>query len=385
MFRFFYKILNQIYRNPKEGLFMSLNMRDLMSMTSRENSFPLSMSRSDECKHSGKKSKPSQSFDSLDTLVSASVAIEESVAEVCQKSSRDHERQTAPSLQVPKCKDEIDFNNSFLDQFEVKEQLGKGSCSRVYRVVKTSTAALYALKIIDLLNAGTSQFSENEILYLKKLAHPGIVQYEDHAFTADHFFILLEFDPSFEELFDYAGRLSYSRFRYVASQIVSIVEHLHQNNVLHRDLKPENFLIDNQDRIKLIDFDLAKTVCEGERAYTQVGTLPYVPPELLDGRGCDFSSQIWSCGFVLSTVGFGCFPVSHDKAKRASALYQDIQARTFQKKPQLQMNEQLPTYTTSFVNLICECLAWEPSHRPTVQKLKEYDFFNFKRIVKAPL
>lgn len=54
------------------------------------------------------------------------------------------------------------------------------------------------------------------------------------------------------------GRLRLEQARFVAAEIVSILEYMHSKGVAHRDLKPSNFLIDENYHLKLIDFGTAK-------------------------------------------------------------------------------------------------------------------------------
>ncbi len=54
------------------------------------------------------------------------------------------------------------------------------------------------------------------------------------------------------------GRLKLESARFVAAEMVSILEYMHSKGVAHRDLKPANFLLDENFHLKLVDFGTAK-------------------------------------------------------------------------------------------------------------------------------
>lgn len=69
-------------------------------------------------------------------------------------------------------------------------------------------------------------------------------------------------------------------------------------------LQPENVLIDHKGFVKIADMGYAKFI-KGERTYSTLGTFPYTPPELIDGRGRTTAADWWGCGVLLHEMLVG--------------------------------------------------------------------------------
>jgi serine/threonine-protein kinase len=102
---------------------------------------------------------------------------------------------------------------------------------------------------------------------------------------------------------DGKGRLPIERATNLTLQILDALDTMHKHGVVHRDLKPENIMVDDRDRIKLIDFGIALKEDARRITFVEVsptlGTPDYISPEQVKGQRGDQRSDIYSVGVML--------------------------------------------------------------------------------------
>ncbi|KAF8394810.1 hypothetical protein HHK36_018746 [Tetracentron sinense] len=171
-----------------------------------------------------------------------------------------------------------------LKDFEVLKVVGQGAFAKVFQVRMRGTSEIYAMKVMrkdKIMEKNHVEYMKAERDILTQLDHPFIVQLR-YSFQLYHHGLFRE---------DLA--------RIYSAEIVSAVSHLHVNGIMHRDLKPENIILDADGHAMLTDFGLAKQFAENTRSNSMCGTLEYMSPEIVLGKGHDKAADWWSVGILL--------------------------------------------------------------------------------------
>ncbi|CAM8955236.1 unnamed protein product [Rhodiola kirilowii] len=191
-----------------------------------------------------------------------------------------------------------------LDDFEVLKIVGQGAFGRVYQVRKKGTSDIYAMKVMrkdKIMEKNHAGYMKAERDILTKIDHPFIVQLRYSFQTKYRLYLVLDFVNGghlFFQLYHH-GLFREDLARIYAAEIVSAVSHLHASGIMHRDLKPENILLDADGHAMLTDFGLAKQFDENTRSNSMCGTVEYMAPEIVLGKGHDHSADWWSVGILL--------------------------------------------------------------------------------------
>jgi serine/threonine-protein kinase len=126
-------------------------------------------------------------------------------------------------------------------------------------------------------------------------------------------FIVMEFvqGEDLKHFLDQGKRFSLEQTAFMMSDLLAALDYAHKNKIIHRDIKPANMLLTKEGRIKLTDFGVARITDSGEATKTSggtVGTLKYMSPEQVAGKGVDSSSDLFSAGIVLYQLLTGVRP-----------------------------------------------------------------------------
>ncbi|XP_046391789.1 calcium/calmodulin-dependent protein kinase type II alpha chain isoform X5 [Ischnura elegans] len=256
----------------------------------------------------------------------------------------------------------------FSDNYDLKEELGKGAFSVVRRCVQKSSGLEYAAKIINTkkLSARDFQKLEREARICRKLQHPNIVRLHDSIQEENFHYLVFDLVTGGELFEDIVAREFYSEAdaSHCIQQILESVNHCHQNGVVHRDLKPENLLLASKAKgaaVKLADFGLAIEVAGEQQAWFGfAGTPGYLSPEVLKKEPYGKPVDIWACGVILYILLVGYPPFWDEDQHR---LYSQIKAGAYDYP-----SPEWDTVTPDAKNLINQMLTVNPAKRITASE-----------------
>lgn len=223
-----------------------------------------------------------------------------------------------------------------LGHYKILDQLGAGGMGVVYRAHDEQLDRDVAVKVLPpgvLADEGTRKRFRQEALALAKLNHPNIETVHQFGSQDGVDFLVMELIsgvPLNEKL--KSGPLSERDVMRLGMQLADGLTAAHECGVVHSDLKPANIFITGDNRLKILDFGLARLLKSGgddndltktitAESGPMAGTLPYMSPEQLRGEPTDPRSDIYAAGTVLYEMATGTRPFpQHQTASLIGAI-----------------------------------------------------------------
>ncbi|GEM_PF-477865 len=227
-------------------------------------------------------------------------------------------------------------------EYRVIEKLGQGGMATVFKVEHVLLRTFRAMKVIRPVKNQDAQYVlrfEREARVLVSLDHINLVRVYDFFQEEGCLFLIMEYVPgeSMEVRLRRTHVFSARDVIEILSQACEGLHVAHQAGIVHRDLAPDNLLImplsDGCERIKVIDFGIAKDVTESQTDGLTVmgkfvGKLAYCSPEQAAGNALDQRSDIYSLGLVAHRALTGRIPFHPKSPFEALALRQVQDAPT---------------------------------------------------------
>jgi len=203
-----------------------------------------------------------------------------------------------------------------IDHYHLDEVVARSGMATIYRATDQRTGRQVAIKIphpeVESDPALFDRFRREEDIG-RRLDHPGVMKVFPKEVHSQLYMVMEWADGKLlRRLLQQEKKLPLDRVVDVILQICDVLQYVHSHGVVHRDLKPENIMIDDQGRIKLIDFGIAASA--GSRRLTfanfskTMGTPDYISPEQVKGKRGDVRSDIYALGVMLYEMATGAMP-----------------------------------------------------------------------------
>jgi eukaryotic-like serine/threonine-protein kinase len=248
-------------------------------------------------------------------------------------------------------------------RYEILEMLGLGGMGAVYKARDRELDRMIALKVIrpDIARhpEALARFRQ-ELLTARQVSHRNVVRIFDIGDADGVKFITMEYvaGRDLRSILSDRGKLPLAETLSIVRQICSALGAAHAEGVIHRDLKPGNIMQDEQGKIVVMDFGLARTL-EDTAKMTQtgamLGTVEYMSPEQAMASKLDARSDLFTIGLIFYELLTGDTPYRADSA--LASLVKRTQDRAI---PVIEVD---PTIPQPVSDMVAKCLEREPDQR----------------------
>ncbi len=250
----------------------------------------------------------------------------------------------------------------FIGHFKLIRKIGQGGMGTVYQALDKSDKRIVALKILDAAleesREGLKRFLQ-EAEIGKSLHHPNIVEIFETGYVQQAHFISMEYleGRTLKQYIAARKHLPTVEAVAIARQILKGLAEIHRHGIVHRDLKSSNIMVLKGNKIKIMDFGLARTFLLTTMSDGQsfVGTLSYMSPEQTTGMKVDQRSDLFSFGVILYEMIFGELPFKADNEMELIFAIHNQTPIKFKQNHQGPVREILP--------LLQKCMAKDANDR----------------------
>jgi serine/threonine protein kinase len=251
-----------------------------------------------------------------------------------------------------------------IGRYRIDRVLGRGGMALVYLGHDAKLGRSVAIKLLADNLAGDESFRARflrEARMAAGLSHVNIVHVYDVGQDEDERpYIVMEFvdGESLAETIARERTLEPARVRRIALDCCAGLQHAHAAGLVHRDIKPHNLLLDRDDRVKIADFGVARSLDETQLTMvgSVIGSARYLAPEQAAGQPATPAADIYSLGATLYQLLCGRTP--HDGETLAELVHN---RSTRSPTPIGELSRDVPP---AFATAVMGCLNDDPRRRP---------------------
>lgn len=206
-------------------------------------------------------------------------------------------------------------------RYRIVAPIAAGASARVFLADDITLRRRVAVKVLHDSLAEDETFLKRfqaEAQAVGALNHPHILAVYDWS-RGNPTYLVSELlgGGSLRALLDAGHRLTPSQALLVGLEATRGLEYAHKRGLVHRDIKPANLLFDDEGRLRIADFGLARALAEAawtEPSGVMLGTMRYASPEQAKGQSLTGKSDIYSLALVLVEAVTGEVPFTSDTA-----------------------------------------------------------------------
>lgn len=259
-------------------------------------------------------------------------------------------------------------------RYEVLQRLARGGMATVYRAWDRRLERIVAIKVMHEGLGDDPDFVakfDREARAAARLCDKSVVGIFDQGHDHGRPYIVMEFveGSTLRTIITRDAPLSPLRALQLIEPVAAALAVAHDSGLVHRDVKPENVLISHRGAVKVADFGLARAVTNQTSTHTQgllIGTVSYLPPELLTTGRAHAWSDVYSTGIMLFEMLTGTKPytgeppitVAYKHVNEDVPLPSEVLAR---RHPAQARRDPIPDYVDA---LVVACTRRNPQARP---------------------
>eukprot|EP00928_Gymnodinium_smaydae_P010132 TRINITY_DN13805_c1_g2_i1.p1 TRINITY_DN13805_c1_g2~~TRINITY_DN13805_c1_g2_i1.p1 ORF type:complete len:282 (+),score=56.96 TRINITY_DN13805_c1_g2_i1:313-1158(+) len=164
----------------------------------------------------------------------------------------------------------------------------------------------------------------------------------------------------------------------VTRDLLSALQHIHSCGIIHRDVKPENMILGHDGRAVLLDFDVACDASDRVAIAAASGSPGYIAPEVLLGRPCSFSADIFSVGSVV----YFMFAKVHPFLKKKGATLDDVVDHTT--KCNVTFGRRFSNVSRKCLEFVVSILERDPKRRLSEEQASAHPWLLDKETAECP-
>ncbi len=202
--------------------------------------------------------------------------------------------------------------------YEILGLIRNGSMGRVFKARQLSVDRVVAIKVLHQDLASIREYLERfrrEATFAARFGHTNIAHLLDSGEAEGCPYLVMEYcdGETAQDRLDTRGAFIEGTAVAVTLEVAEALDHVHRRGMIHRDVKPNNVILTAEGGVKLIDFGLARPLCDEDWAAAEagnaIGTPEYISPEQTRGQAdLDPRSDYYSLGATLYHMVTGRVP-----------------------------------------------------------------------------